>query len=186
MKEKDFKKQIFNYISANSIDNPFNNKLSMEEIKYFEKQKNLLLPNEYKFFLNQIGNGGFGPGQGILKLQESVVDFKLDSKPLINLFKPFRYIKEWNPIWIESFDWENEKPDLDIVNQYMDVSHISGTLQISHYGHGCTNLIVVNGLNFGEIWFDSRADYGGLIPEFNNIKRFCFFEWYINWLNRDL
>lgn len=185
MNSEEFKKRIFFEVKDQNLTNPFNPKLTELEINVFEKKYNVKIPKEYKFFLLEIGNGGYGPGHGVLKLEETVFDFKLDSNPSINLSEKFKYNIAWNELWIENFDWDNDRPELDIVNDYMNVKHIAGCLQISHYGHGSTNLIILKGKNKGEIWFDSRADYGGIFPEKNEETNLTlnFFDWYINWLN---
>lgn len=178
------KKKIDNLINKKKINGSFNKVLTESEIRDFETEYDVTLPEEYKLFLTEIGNGGLGPNYGLLSLQESIIDFKLVEKPVIDISSDFKYKDAWNESWIDSIDWENDRPELDIVNQYMDVSHISGCLQISHYGHGCTNLLVIKGESKGQIWFDGRADYEGLIPEQD--KHGCiynFFEWYDSWLN---
>lgn len=43
---------------------------SPEQVRQFEEMHNLLLPEEYKFFLTQIGNGGAGPYYGLYSLEE--------------------------------------------------------------------------------------------------------------------
>ena len=40
-------------------------------MRRFEEKHNLLLPEEYKFFLTQIGNGGAGPYYGLYSLDEA-------------------------------------------------------------------------------------------------------------------
>ncbi|WP_018630245.1 SMI1/KNR4 family protein [Niabella aurantiaca] len=162
----------------------FNKTISTDALKLFEEKNNVLLPDDYKSFLTNIGNGGPGPNYGILSFDESLIDFKLDSKPRIDIQRPFAYHQKWNADWISRFDWDDDRPELTIVNEYMDVGHISGCLQISHYGHGCTNLLVVNGACSGQVWFDARADYGGIEPEQDpNGNTYSFFTWYDAWLS---
>lgn len=44
---------------------------SLKQVRRFEEKHNLLLPEEYKFFLTQIGNGGAGPYYGLYSLEEA-------------------------------------------------------------------------------------------------------------------
>lgn len=165
------------------ITDRFNQCLPPEESAIFQTKYSVTLPADYVSFLTEVGNGGPGPNYGILSLQESVIDFKLDSKPTIDISANFKYNEAWNENWISSFDWDHEHPDLKIVNDYMDVNHISGCLQISHYGHCCTNLLVVSGVSKGQIWFDGRADYSGIEPEKSTDGYILdFFGWYSKWL----
>ena len=49
----------------------------------------------------------------------------------------------------------------------------------------CALPILVNGKEKGYIWLDSRQDYGGLSPEFNEKGEKLTFEmWYTDWLNK--
>lgn len=176
--------KIKKLINQKKITNSFNKVLTQNEINSFEKKYTIELPEDYKQFITTIGNGGPGPNYGIFSLQESIIDFKLEKKPMINIASNFIYKNAWNESWIASFDWENDRPETSIVSQYMDVNHISGSLQISHYGHGCTNLLIVKGECKGQIWFDGRADYGGLAPELDELGHtFTFFNWYNSWLD---
>ena len=87
--------------------------------------------------------------------------------------------------WLNSIDWDGgERPTPEEVESYMDTKRISGCLQICHIGHGASYLLVVNGKEKGYIWLDSRQDYGGLSPEFNEKGEKLTFEmWYTDWLN---
>ena len=44
--------------------------LSVESVREFEAQHRVTLPQEYKGFLIQVGNGGAGPAYGLFKLGE--------------------------------------------------------------------------------------------------------------------
>ena len=77
-------------------------------------------------------------------------------------------------------------PETEIVNAYISTAHIAGCLQISHFGHGCTFLLVVNGNEKGHIWFDGRADYSGLVPKLKDGQRISFIEWYVTFLDMEI
>ncbi|MDR3058481.1 MAG: SMI1/KNR4 family protein [Prevotella sp.] len=167
--------------------NFINECLSDSSVCKFEKSNNIELPDDYRYFITEIGNGGIGPDYGILSLEESIIDFKLKNKPKIRLDKNFRFTDAWNEKWVNYFDWDNELPSLDLVNKYMGVEYINGSLQISHSGHGCTHLLIVNGSEKGFIWYDGRADYDGIYPESTaNTKRISFEYWYSIWLEDEL
>ena len=59
----------------------YNPCLSEEDIKGFEHKHCITLPDDYRTFISEIGNGGFGPGYGLLPLDKAIVDFKLRDKP---------------------------------------------------------------------------------------------------------
>lgn len=160
--------------------------LSEEDIATFEYKHCITLPEDYRSFISEIGNGGFGPGHGLLPLDKAIVDFKLRDKPNISLNEKFPYSDNWNEEWIASFDWEEEYPETEIVDAYISTAHIAGCLQISHFGHGCTFLLVVNGDEKGHIWFDGRADYSGLVPKMTDGHKMSFMEWYISYLDMEI
>ena len=164
----------------------YNPCLSEEDIKEFEHKHCITLPDDYRTFISEIGNGGFGPGYGLLPLDKAIVDFKLKDKPNISLNEKFPYQDSWNEEWITSFNWDEGYPETEIVDAYISTSHIAGSLQISHFGHGCTFLLVVNGNEKGHIWFDGRADYSGLVPKLKDGQRISFIEWYITFLDMEI
>ncbi|WP_270415958.1 SMI1/KNR4 family protein, partial [Bacteroides ovatus] len=82
----------------------YNPCLSEEDIKGFEHKHCITLPDDYRTFISEIGNGGFGPGYGLLPLDKAIVDFKLKDKPNISLNEKFPYQDSWNEEWITSFN----------------------------------------------------------------------------------
>lgn len=176
-------KQVDNTDAASVNPVVFNPCLSPDTIKEFENRNSILLPEDYKEFLTEIGNGGFGPGDGLLTLEKSAVDFKLRNKPNLALGRQFPYTDRWNEQWISTFDWDEGYPDTDLVDGYIATCHIDGCLQVCHLGHGNTCLLVVNGESYGTMWFDERADYGGLRPILLNEYPATFLDWYVSWLN---
>ena len=61
--------------------------LPREELQTFEETVGITLPEEYRDFLLRFGNGGAGPGYGLLSLKESIDEFGND--PLQSLARPF-------------------------------------------------------------------------------------------------
>lgn len=162
-----------------------NDTLSIDILKKFEANNQIVLPEDYKFFLTNIGNGGFGPYYGLRSFDDSLFDFKLTGNPIIEVSKKFQYNSPWNANWIETFDFENSRPKEALLKEYLDVSHISGTLAICHYGHGCIFILVAKGEERSNVWYDGRAMYEGLVPELNEDEiRISFSQWYLDWLKR--
>ena len=89
----------------------YNPCLSEEDIKEFEHKHCITLPDDYRTFISEIGNGGFGPGYGLLPLDKAIVDFKLKDKPNISLNEKFPYQDSWNEEWITSFNWDEGYPE---------------------------------------------------------------------------
>ena len=157
-----------------------NSTISEDEVSEIEKRNNIILPKGYREFITKIGNGCIGLDYGLLSLQESMKDFKLREKPMINLSNPFPYTKAWNEKeWIESIDWDRgERPSSAALMEYMSINHIKGL------GHRATYLLVVNGEEYGNIWLDERTDYGGIEPLLNEKgERVSFISWFTEWLD---
>ena len=160
----------------------------LEEAKVakIEKENRITLPADYRTFITQIANGCVGPDYGLRSLKEATEDLMWKDRT-IDLSTPFPYTEHWNEEeWLNSIDWDGgERPTPEEVESYMDTKRISGCLQICHIGHGASYLLVVNGKEKGYIWLDSRQDYGGLSPEFNEKGEKLTFEmWYTDWLNK--
>ena len=160
----------------------------LEEAKVakIEKENRITLPADYRTFITQIANGCVGPDYGLRSLKEATEDLMWRDRT-IDLSTPFPYTEAWNEEeWLNSIDWDGgERPTPEQVEAYMDTKRISGCLQICHIGHGASYLLVVNGTEKGYIWLDSRQDYGGIWPEFNEKGEKLTFEmWYTEWLNK--
>ncbi|GAA0530530.1 SMI1/KNR4 family protein [Chitinophaga japonensis] len=167
----------------------FNPTLTESEIDAFEEKFRIRLPEDYKLFITQIGNGGAGPYYGIrpLDIRKGPSDFKLAKNNPVDLAREFAFTEAWNADWIDTFDWDENRPPDNLVDPYLDTALISGTIPICHYGHGNMYLLVVKGQEFSHIWFDGRADFSGIFPESletGNKERITFSDWYLDWLNK--
>jgi hypothetical protein len=162
--------------------------LKPEEVAAFEASHGIRLPEDYKEFVLTVGNGGAGPYYGIYPLLEGNVDHRLQSRKLIDLSSPFPHSAAWDEHWPAAINWdEGERPDEDTLLAYLDPRHISGALCISQYGCGDFLLLVVNGAERGNIWFDGRGNYSGLFPEEGaGTERISFSEWYLGWLDTSI
>src|SRR5262245_26584807 len=60
--------------------------LSEEELVAFERKHRITLPEEYRTFLREVGNGGLGPGDGLSPLAEAA-----EKSPSRDLDKPFPF-----------------------------------------------------------------------------------------------
>jgi hypothetical protein len=164
--------------------------LPREELKKFEETVGVTLPEEYRDFLLRFGNGGVGPGCGLLSLKESIDQFGND--PLQSLARPF-------------IPPRSARAKVDDRAYPED-----GLLPLAHVGCGHMWMIVVTGAERGAIWsYQSGYDYDppslelpkyppGATPEqrleandrltdsllSNPSCRLSFWDWYIDWLDR--
>lgn len=148
--------------------------LTEDEVQAFECQNNVILPDDYRQFLLELGNGGVGPGFGMLKLlSKNHYYYCLD--------KPFPY----------------EFPeDMILANGELN---FNGTFPLAEYGCGMVALLVITGKQRGKLWFATGED--GIFPVGKNLCGFlhvgldaymeaeesvCFSEWYRDWLVNSL
>lgn len=159
-----------------------------QEIQKFEKKYGITLPQGYRQFLLSVGNGGAGPYYGLEPLEDSLyidLDYKIEGK-LLDPSRPFPITEPWNM----SFpgDLDNEKEYKQFEEKYFDRQWINGLLRICNYGCAVFFNLVVNGLEYGNIWVDDRANDNGIYPDhyFGQQNRTEFLKWYELWLDKSL
>lgn len=179
-------------ISARFAELSLNPVVSREEVLRFERANRIALPEDYKQFVQQIGNGGAGPGAGILPLDAaaSILDPRIisdEGRDKIALGKDFPYRAAWND---EAFydALEAGADNLDTLRgKYFSTEHISGSLCFCDLGCGELFLLVVTGDEAGNVWYDGRGTYGGVFPyTYQERMRVGFLEWYDIWLTEIL
>jgi len=161
--------------------------IEIEELEAFEKKYNILLPEDYKVFLTQIGcggheygsvvgNSGAGPDYGIFKLGHR---HHFVSNPISGYLEkaPFFHSKMLKEDWDE---YEIIKQD-DATDEYDKAFEriYSGILVISHCGCAGYMGLVLHGEDKGRV----VHVYDDIVypPHFAEEK--TFFDWYENWLN---
>lgn len=166
----------------------FNSPLKESEVESFERRFNIRLPEDYRCFIMNIGNGGAGPYYGLETLENSLfadLDFKRENE-FVDPSIPFPITEPWNLEYEGNEDDESEVESFD--EQYFDPKWDSGILRICNFGCGVTMNLVVNGAEYGHIWVDDRCNDGGIYPDpyFGQTERTSFLEWYEMWLKRSL
>lgn len=186
LKEKD---TALNLFGSKSHKYTFNQSLSNQTLTVFENEHQITLPQGYRAFLEQIGNGGMGPYYGLETLADGIcasLDYKAEQYGIQNLSKPFPHTKEWNaPGYREGMSDE----DYDAwQEQCFQEKEVFGLLRIANFGCGVSINLVVNGPSYGEIWVDDRNNDNGIYPDFyfGNTERLNFLEWYELWLDQSI
>lgn len=159
-----------------------------EKIKVFENKYGIQLPEEYRRFLIEVGNGGAGPYYGLQTLEDSLfidLDYKRENEYL-NPSEPFLFIEKWNMKFAGNHS--NEQEYIAFEEEYFKPSWANGLLRICNFGCGVSLNLVVNGSEYGNIWADDRVNDGGIFPDlyFGQSGRTQFLDWYILWLNQSL
>jgi uncharacterized protein (TIGR02996 family) len=153
---------------------PLNPVLSADELTAFENEHRVSLPEGYRAFLCEIGNGGPGPGDGLPALTAAV-----ELAPTRDFTTPFPFSKRQ---WEEraragdySEEWEYEQPGL----LWLGTPHDPW---VSVY-------LVVAGEDRGMMWGFGHI-HGGWMPEAPNAEEDYrqedfrdFLTWYEDWLD---
>ena len=174
-----------------------NEPLTERVLTEFERQHGISLPEDYRWFLSQIGNGGAGPFYGLFALGE--VDDDHDTRAWTEgdgfvgrLREPFPHTTAWNDLRgkPEDTDCETSKYEaaFDAFEQrYFDARNVNGAIPICHLGCAIRTWLVVSGPERGRVWLDKRADYEGLSPLLDaDGKRLTFLSWYRTWVEESL
>src|SRR5262249_50525862 len=151
---------------------------------------------DYRYFIAKIGNGGAGPYYGVFPLGKMDSGHKLgpwheDDGFVGVLSKPFPLREAWNDLsGMPADELAEANPDeygrqLEAFgDQYFDSSHVNGAFPICHQGCAIRVWLVVSGAEAGYLWFDDRANNGGLSPMTlkKDGQRATFSSWYYEWL----
>lgn len=163
-------------------------RLTESEIDTFEERHHIVLPDDYRSFLRDVGNGGAGPYYGLYSLERAV---RLEEEGF--LARPFPYTAQWNstttPILRGSSNAHLLDADGAITEEeYFEDYRIQGTLTLAHEGCGYYQLLVVSGAERGHVWADARASDGGILPMPYEAEdtRITFREWYEDWLEKSI
>jgi hypothetical protein len=183
-----FRKGRFKLFGSSTHHYHLNPCLPEETLSDFEKKHRIHLPDEYRRFLKQVGNGGCGPAYGFLPLLEW--NTELEATDADFLATPFQHTDKWNKETPKDVSEDYYESDEFYNNQdeYYDSKHISGSMRISHYGCAIYYLLVVSGPEAGKIWIDDRASDGGIFPAVSQsgTQRISFLEWYDEWLTESI
>lgn len=181
--------KVFGSTSHKYLMNPI---LSINEIRKFEKDNNIYLPEDYKLFLLEIGNGGAGPFYGLLKLYDN-------EDQHVQIKKPFPFNKK-NPCLLSKYSMYDEKINNSKTDEeeqlYWDEKEekISKEYNLATQGitflchHGCAiyDVLILNGKEKSTVWNFNFADEIGVVPLETQNGQLMFLDWYELWLNETI
>jgi hypothetical protein len=163
-----------------------------ERLQTFEREYGVQFPSAYRTFLTTIGNGGAGPGDGILPLGVFDPDARYQGGVIGDLSKPFPHRDYWNADEEyyqrgEAIDEVDEEAYRQWRSEYFSTALINGALPICHEGCGFFFLLIVTGRGRGQLWLDGRVSDDGIRPITDPEGRCLTFpEWYHQWLDASL
>lgn len=170
--------------------------LPKADVVAFENVHKVSLPDDFRQFLTNVGNGGAGPFYGVFPLGKMDDNFGLrtwheDDGFIGVLSKPFPLREEWNDISsqpsAELADQDESEYDrqMDIFQStYWRSSLVNGAIPICHEGCALRIWLVLTGTQAGYLWEDRRSEYGGIKPlRLADGSSATFMGWYDAWLN---
>ena len=139
----------------------------LEDIELWESTYGVRLPEEYRQFILQIGNGGDGPpSYGLLDSGTLPSGFgRSAGEDLKNLAKPFPFTEPWI--------WENDEHVDEKKKDQTDY----GRLILGDEGCGRYWALIVTGPSRGKMWDITDVGIQPCDPPKN------FLEWYESWLD---
>ena len=174
--------------------------LKAAELHDFETSRAVILPDAYRSFLLECGNGGAGPYYGIFPLGHwdgagGPLEAWAEGDGVAGvLSRPFPHDQAWNlpeerfslpavfrcaeeeKIWYQSLEDDTWKSSL-----------VDGAMPICHQGCATRNYLVITGAERGNVWVDDRANQNGIYPETaESSGRVSFLDWYWSWLETSL
>ncbi|TDF37246.1 SMI1/KNR4 family protein [Alteromonadaceae bacterium M269] len=165
-----------------------NKVIDEKQVHQFEVSHQITLPDEYRAFILEIGDGGAGPYYGLQRLEDSLfedLDYKVEGE-FVNPSIPFPFDSAWNM----EFQGDDEDDDAyrEFQERYFSSEWETGVLRLSNFGCGAFLNLVVNGKEKGNMWVDDRRSDGGIYPDsfFEQTTRTSFLDWYLLWLNHSL
>ena len=176
--------------------------LPVSVIGAFEVRHGVSLPEDYRYFLTEIGDGGAGPYYGFLPFGKDDDDREWEGGELVgDPGKPFSHTTSWNlpdPFWDGEPDWTPDTPveeqdrlmeawDRELEQHYWNPAVMEGAIPICHKGCALRQWLVIHGERRGTVWDDHRADHAGLSPVLGESgEPLTFADWYMGWLEASL
>lgn len=160
--------------------------LTDAEISEFERQHDSTLPDEYRRFLMEVGNGGAGPEYGLYKLGERQVQTTLQH------FEDSVLIEQ---LWATAPT--KYKSDPSVLSDFQMPTTFSKFLPIANDGCTYQSVLILDGEERGNIWSGDFSGDPTLVPvdkSFGTLPRapeserkaLSFYEWYNLWLDRQI
>jgi hypothetical protein len=137
--------------------------LTERDVQAFEVMHGIDLPEPYRWFLTNVGNGGNGPpGYDLAPLNDARCE---RGEPNPSIARPYPLTEPW--LWED-----DEDPDDDLI----DAAYSYGRVWLGTDGCGGQWVLIVKGEARGEVWFVCGEGAGPAEP------RQDFLEWYADWL----
>ena len=179
--------------------------LAESAIATFEATHGITFPDDYRYFITQIGNGGAGPYYGLFPFgrEDGLRDYCTweEGHMVGDLSADFPHQDKWNlpdSFWEkmpdpgpdvseEEEDRMMEEWDKQLAEHYWNPKIMNGAIPICHLGCALRQWLVITGPQKGFVWADDRVDHAGICPlRDDNGRQMTFADWYMSWLRKPL
>jgi hypothetical protein len=143
--------------------------LRPEEVGTLERRHRLSLPDEYRAFITQIGDGGAGPDYGLFSLAAGL------RESASTLHRPFPFSTATAQGVIAARRGGEQYAGV------VPAETVGGALAICHSGCAIFYYLVVNGEQRGTVW-NGREDWFPCSSRQG--RQWTFLDWYEDWLDR--
>jgi hypothetical protein len=126
--------------------------ISEAELSELEAQHGITLPDDYRRFLLEIGNGGPGPYTRMDSI-DSVLSYARHSEG--DPTAPFPHSSPWLPRYLFGDEASDD-------GTWYAEHHTNGTLLISSYGCTLNVVLILNGPERGNVWIEDLGADNGL------------------------
>jgi SMI1 / KNR4 family (SUKH-1) len=156
--------------------------LTEPQVRAFEQTHGVRLPEGYRTFVRDIGDGGAGPYYRILPLLGTRGRDREDAEKLLLLAEVFPHEQAWNRAGPrQPGPAESEEAFFGRVQgfeeEYFAPKHTAGSIAICQFGCGDWIRLVITGPQRGTLWQDGRSGDYGVWP-----LNTTFSQWYTAWL----
>jgi hypothetical protein len=129
---------------------------SEEQLAAFEAAMGIALPPAYRRYMQEVG-GGEGTHSKVSLLEEWNQPYTFEDFPSDFLAQAFPHENAWNDqaLWRKEDGWKSA---------YFDRLLFRGAMRIANRGCEAYDLLVVSGVERGNIWRDERVDGRGIYP----------------------
>jgi hypothetical protein len=162
-----------------------------------EREYEVILPTEYRCFLERFGDLSVGPGNVFRRVGEGL---SARSKNRFPLSEPF--LGTLSPAHQELAQEQQWNDYGRLLKQWERIPKQDGVLAISDYGCAIYGVLILNGPDAGKVWIQhaDTAYYGpfggseslhdeSFLSEWtatNDLRDYSFLEWYESWLDARL
>jgi hypothetical protein len=130
------------------VDDGGKSALGWEEVRAFETQHGIVLPEPYRTYVAEVSDGSYQgpPAYGLLSLSE-LPSYWGDDRPVRKLSQPFPLTEAWM--------WEEDPRDEDELEPLLDPVFDHGSIVLGTDGCGMYWHLIVTGQHRGHIWWIS-------------------------------